>query len=598
MSGTKGRTQRQGAGREGGDVVEGVWLSQPDPVGAWLDVLMGLVALPAAERRAIRDELDSHLRDRVRDLMLSGTHESEATRVAIAELGDAAELALNFGKASRGPARRRLAMNIGMLGMAGAALVTSMVALMQPAVVGGGGGGSVNGLSDTKGMQVYSPSPWARSAEEQTVLIKLEAATDIPVKEALTRLADAAGLKLVLQENVNRAIDNETISFPAQEGSLAECLAMISERSVKMLVGFSELDYRINGDTLRVATSSFFDLQESVLVILDLHEAVNMGAEPSELVEAITTFVEPNLWVHNGGDIGRVMVVGQKLFVKAPPRMIEGARWIVGQFSAPGGSSLNVDGLEERRDAMSEDLDSDGQPDALTRVTAFLPIKNISHENFSFVLQRVTQPLSESMGANMPDVVFSGSCMEAHVSGQLVFVQKLCAAISKMDADLGAIGSEIGDEEAAASAGMRATTVDIRSMPAIRMIDIVEFVIGKNQRFGGGPQPPALALSPGINAVVIRAMPNDIDALRELVAALDFMPCAAVGPSSAQHIAVPSGKMPLFRRLYTHAINSKWSGGSEFPEFRTLRIEDEVVRGVATDEQFQSLSRLAAAIQR
>jgi hypothetical protein len=328
--------------------VEGLWLSQPDPVGAWLDVMMGLVRLGGAEKRAIRDELDSHLRDRVRDLMLAGAHESEATRVAIAELGDAAELALRFGRASRGPARRRLAMNIGMLGMAGAALVTSMVALVQPGgqqaggqaggpQAGVGGDGGAGAVLDMKGMRVFSPSPWEKPAEGASVVVKIDAMDEVPLGEALRRIASAAGLALVVDPDVKRIDEGRGVSCPAMEHSLAGIFAVIAaEAGWNGMAAGERLDYRVSGGTMRVAFSGQFDREESVLVILDLHDAIMLGASEMQLVEAVTTFVEPDLWVHNGGDIGRVMVVGQKLFVKAPPRMIEGVRWIVQEAASVG----------------------------------------------------------------------------------------------------------------------------------------------------------------------------------------------------------------------------------------------------------------------
>ena len=67
----------------------------------------------------------------VRDQMLAGVSECDAVRTAVAELGDAAALARRFREAGKTPLRRT-AMNLAVLGVAGAAMVTSLVA------VGGG----------------------------------------------------------------------------------------------------------------------------------------------------------------------------------------------------------------------------------------------------------------------------------------------------------------------------------------------------------------------------------------------------------------------------------------------------------------------------
>ncbi|MBX3361842.1 MAG: hypothetical protein KF912_09530 [Phycisphaeraceae bacterium] len=575
------------------DLVEEMWLSQADPVGAWLDVLMGLVRLGSAEKRAIRDELDSHLRDRVRDLMLTGLHEANATREAIAELGDAAELAARYARASKSPARRRIAMNLGLFGMAGAALVTSFVAMQQPS----GTGGSDAGVTPQAGMSVY---PGVPASVQERVPVGAVRVDGTPLDEVLRRVAKSVDRRLFVDwpSLGELGLGSDTpISVDVPDADLPTLFEAIrGAAEVDPQIG--RLEYRVDAKELRVASGHVFDVKERILVTIDIAHVLEEDVGVDQIRELVNSFIEPDGWVDNGGEIAAMSIVGTKLFVKAPPRVIEGVRWIVGQFAAPERARMNTDGFEERRDATSPNASTDGQPDALSRVTAFLPIKNVSHENFSFALQRVMQPMRESMGTNMPGIVFNGSSMEAEVTGQLVFVERVCEAINKMDAELGARGVEIGSEDAAASVGLSAATVQVRSMPAIRMIDIVEFVIREDRRFGRGPQQPVIALASGMNAVVFRAMPDDIQALKELIAALDFMPCGVVGEASAQIVAVRSGDMPMFKRLFTHAINSKWSGSADFPEFRTLRFEDEAVQVVATDDQLLALSKLAAAIRR
>ncbi len=101
-----------------------------DAIGAWLDRLLRLTRLPAPEAAELRDELDAHLRERVRDLMLAGNDEPDAIHKSISELGDLALLAQRYREASRTP-RRRLTMNIALIAAAGAALGLSTAALRQ-----------------------------------------------------------------------------------------------------------------------------------------------------------------------------------------------------------------------------------------------------------------------------------------------------------------------------------------------------------------------------------------------------------------------------------------------------------------------------------
>ncbi len=102
-----------------------------DSTKSWLDVLEKLLPMPDAERKAIRDELASHLRERVRDLTISGVSEHEAVRMAIAELGDAAELAKGYRNVKSGWPMwaRSHAMKIAATSVVVAGLVVGGIAL-------------------------------------------------------------------------------------------------------------------------------------------------------------------------------------------------------------------------------------------------------------------------------------------------------------------------------------------------------------------------------------------------------------------------------------------------------------------------------------
>lgn len=99
-----------------------------ESIRSWLSIMVGMIGASESERRAVREELESHVRERVRDLMVSGLTEAEASRQAIAELGDAAQLARRYQEAI-GPSKRRLIMQVAALSFAGAAAVISVVAL-------------------------------------------------------------------------------------------------------------------------------------------------------------------------------------------------------------------------------------------------------------------------------------------------------------------------------------------------------------------------------------------------------------------------------------------------------------------------------------
>lgn len=101
-----------------------------DAASAWLDRVTAMLRVPASEREAIRAELNEHLRERIRDLMLAGASEQAATSQAISELGDAASLARRYQEAIE-PSSRRSLMHVGIATAATAALVVSGAALFQ-----------------------------------------------------------------------------------------------------------------------------------------------------------------------------------------------------------------------------------------------------------------------------------------------------------------------------------------------------------------------------------------------------------------------------------------------------------------------------------
>src|SRR5688572_13241848 len=105
--------------------------SAPDAraaIDAWLNIFVRLLRLSEKQRTEIRSELQEHLRERTRDLMLAGHSEAKSVRIAIEELGETARLARSFESANR-PHIRRWLMYSSMLGLTAAVFVTGAVVL-------------------------------------------------------------------------------------------------------------------------------------------------------------------------------------------------------------------------------------------------------------------------------------------------------------------------------------------------------------------------------------------------------------------------------------------------------------------------------------
>ena len=87
-----------------------------DTISAWLLGFERVMVGTNDEKRETRAELESHLRDRSRDLMLAGLNADEAARRAIDELGEAAEIAASY-RATRVDSQRRKVMQVAAIGL-------------------------------------------------------------------------------------------------------------------------------------------------------------------------------------------------------------------------------------------------------------------------------------------------------------------------------------------------------------------------------------------------------------------------------------------------------------------------------------------------
>ncbi len=92
--------------------------SSRDSISSWLDVLTSMLAVSESQRDQVRDELEDHLRSRVDDLLIVGKPEPEAIQIAVAELGETAELAKLITHAHTRINPRRKLMNTALIAVA------------------------------------------------------------------------------------------------------------------------------------------------------------------------------------------------------------------------------------------------------------------------------------------------------------------------------------------------------------------------------------------------------------------------------------------------------------------------------------------------
>ncbi len=305
-----------------------------DPIAGWLDVLTRM--LPARQGADIREDLEEHVRDRVRDLVLAGQSDAAATRTAIAELGDAAAVAQRFREAARTPFRR-LAMNFAVLSVAGAALVTSLVGVMRP---GTGPGG-----------QVYQPIVADRfpgGKEPGAPVLDLKEGCLEDALAALAKFADAAPMVRWSSLGESGLEPDSLITAHSPAGSLSAAFDVLNDT----LAGNAQervIDFRLRDGVLEVARPEWFDQRESTLVRYDLGPLEEQGIPLDEFMGLVEQFVSSDDWENNGGTLAKYRVVGHFAFVKGPPRIHDGVQWFLSQFTEaeqPGdpGAAADQDG--------------------------------------------------------------------------------------------------------------------------------------------------------------------------------------------------------------------------------------------------------------
>jgi hypothetical protein len=373
----------------------GAAIPDASSVNSWLELLTSLLELPEDERRAVRDELESHLRDRVHDLTLSGLNEAQASSRAISELGDAALLARRFKEAIE-PSKRRLIMNVAAISIASAAILFSGIAVFStratPAPCPPGETPSEEArmsatnellrtrlaalyvaegqpladpqiaslLSAVETQGVSSPSLRAHlAALTQSALSHPPVRTssyEQPVDEVTERLkairltmsgqsnwqtffdtvGKSIGMRAVPQWDrlAPAGIERNGEIHPATDATAAAILADENSQVNDPVAA------RIEGDRIIFAPQSVFDRREQTLAVYDLAGLIELrlmmdNKKPEQIVDEvkqlITSLVEADQWRENGGDRASIHQFDSKLFIQAPKRFHEKIEWIVQQ---------------------------------------------------------------------------------------------------------------------------------------------------------------------------------------------------------------------------------------------------------------------------
>lgn len=315
-------------------------------IDAWLNAFARLLNLPAERRREIVAELEAHLTERVRDLMIDGHAEAAATQLAIRELGDAAVIASRFHKAERTHPRRWI-MNTLILGVSAAAISLSTLALRQAAVAPPSHApNSPPAQSSTLSAQSTIPESLSSldpdfatttTAPEPTFTVR----AGETAAEFFDDFAKSFGVSAFVHWDQFERIQlrpETTIAMGAVAIPRSEAWKLVQDQITRS----GGLGWRLRADQVEVSLQQDLDRREIELAAYDLTKFLS-DYPPNEAnmitqnaMQLVTQTIEPTYWSQNDGDLASIHAVGRKLFVRAPKRVHENIRWIINQLETPG----------------------------------------------------------------------------------------------------------------------------------------------------------------------------------------------------------------------------------------------------------------------
>lgn len=299
--------------------------TSPDPIDSWLNLLQSSLRLPASRAQEVRDELEDHLRARVREQLLAGLDEPTAIRHAVEELGEATTLARRLQRAQRTPIRRSI-MHASLLAISVAALGLSVAAY--------------NGAGAPPQREIYQGSTF--SAEPVSDSARLTTDPSWTFERLADALGTASGLPVYVHWRsldalgISRGDEGWTLDIRVADASPETVLRLLNEQ----LDEDRAVDARVFDGRLEIASGEYFDLLTTRLVSYDVAGIVSDLAEGGqrveharqEVIDLIRACVEPDSWRDAGGSIASIHAVGDRIFVQAPERYFTKIEWLLAQL--------------------------------------------------------------------------------------------------------------------------------------------------------------------------------------------------------------------------------------------------------------------------
>ncbi|MCG3124610.1 MAG: hypothetical protein GIKADHBN_03079 [Phycisphaerales bacterium] len=485
-----------------------------DLAGEFLARLDRRLHLPQPHRRQVLDELACHLDERVRDLMVTGVTEEQATRRAVEELGDPMVLARRFERAHVAPRRRRI-MNMLMVGLASAAALTGAMTLRAPQV--------------TIRSAVYPP-PDAVQQVPQKPLDVQGLPPDVQWGDFFSLAASTSGKSPVVHWGALRELDSDNFGpghslgidpLVDQKLTLDQFLELINTE--KGFVADNRIEYREEEGRLVFATTHYFDRRETRLVTYDVSELLRarLGGDADnpdrvpgavhEIADLIRALVESGMWDVNGGSAS-ITTYGTKLFVRVPQRLLPRIEWVLEQ-AADAHIGAHQGASVDRRQ---------GDPLHTPRDGAALPPAAGSSTVVSVQLQRVDPAAARQILNQAFDGVPSlKQCSVARwitvdASSRTVSVsatQRHAEFVGRLLTMLDRPGADV-----VASAESSMQVIPLARVSSETMDSLIRAIAGGSTLYG---REFRLVANPQQNSVIVEGPTGVVTALQELIALLD-----------------------------------------------------------------------------
>ncbi len=455
--------------------------SARDPIDRWLDVFVRLLRVPRADAQRIRDELEDHLRARVDDLMVTGQPEPEAVRIAVAELGETAELARDFAAARTSP-RRRMLMQATVLAATGIAIVTGSTALLSVSSIPSS---SQQAIAQNDA-ESPAEAPTAGEAEPITFkrdLVAPDAATrEVAVRgagrgvqvPAMPTVADALDL---LEETVGRRVVLPAAGVSPHGGPVSTdvpirplALTGLSlDQGVRMigaeLGGGMMNDPFVLNETetaLELAPQSYFDRRDAVLIEYDISSLLTPPEgdtiDPSAFAGTVESLVEPQLW----GDTAHLGMISTTMLVNAHPRVHAKIDDLIARIQARHAQQRETK-RADREATLTTNIarftrEIEGYEQTIARITSELDEARATRRTARELVFKLENQMQRARGddqipfrldhADATDALSSANRQVADLGNRLVKMEQ-SLAISR--AQLKSSESELSDIESAAS---------------------------------------------------------------------------------------------------------------------------------------------------